>query len=205
MYNKLKLIIPLMVLFSAGMEGAEHSAESEDSESCTIVKAGDIDGVKRLLAEGQEVNKADKEGLTLLYYAACEGQIDIARILLAAGAGVNEPVGKDCNSPLQAAAANGHAEMVRFLLGQGAGVNVTDKHGCCYPLKLAAHFGHVETVKLLLEAGAKVQTRDEKKLKPPSGFGLCYGSGIQSCRDGSKKRGSQSFYCTALCGSKRSP
>jgi ankyrin repeat protein len=67
-------------------------------------------------------------GLTPLLYAARDGRLDIARMLLKAGANLNEA---DPNGirPLLMAIANNHMDVARFAIEQGADVNVVDWYG----------------------------------------------------------------------------
>jgi uncharacterized protein len=66
--------------------------------------------------------------MTPLMYAAREGHIDVARMLLAAGANVNE-VDKNDISPLFMAISNNHIAMARFLIEKGADINAKDWYG----------------------------------------------------------------------------
>jgi ankyrin repeat protein len=63
-----------------------------------------------------------------LMYAAREGKIDAARLLLDAGANVNE-VDKNDISPLFMAISNNHPDMARFLIDKGANINAKDWYG----------------------------------------------------------------------------
>jgi len=63
-----------------------------------------------------------------LMYAAREGKIDAARLLLNAGASVNEVDANDI-SPLFMAISNNHPEMARFLIDKGANINAKDWYG----------------------------------------------------------------------------
>ena len=61
----------------------------------------------------------DAGGFTPLLFAARHGDIESARVLLAAGADVNDRAA-DGNSALAVAAMSGHERLAAFLLGQGA-------------------------------------------------------------------------------------
>ena len=63
-----------------------------------------------------------------LMYAAREGKIDAARLLLNAGASVNE-VDKNDISPLFMAISNNHPDMARFLIEKGANIHAKDWYG----------------------------------------------------------------------------
>jgi ankyrin repeat protein len=66
--------------------------------------------------------------LTPLLYAARDGRVDSAKILLAAGAEIEHT---DANgiTPLLMAVTNNHIEMARYLIEQGANITVVDWYG----------------------------------------------------------------------------
>jgi ankyrin repeat protein len=67
-------------------------------------------------------------GLTPLLYAARDGRLEPAKLLVAAGANVKE---RDPNeiTPLIMAIANNHPSVARFLIDKGAEINVSDWYG----------------------------------------------------------------------------
>lgn len=78
-------------------------------------------------------------GFTALHFAAQQGDIDSARILIEAGADINVPH-QEHGSALIIAIASGHEELARFLIEQGADVNAKDAWGIT-PLHYALHKG----------------------------------------------------------------
>lgn len=91
-------------------------------------------------------------GAMPLHVAAVHGQTSVAKLLLEAGAKVDDEAGPLRWRPIHLAARNGHAGMVRLLLSAGADANASRRHS---PLALAAEGGHHEIVKLLKQHGAK--------------------------------------------------
>jgi len=67
-------------------------------------------------------------GLSPLLYAARDGRLDSARVLIAAGADVNQ-INPDGITPLLMAITNTHVEVARFLIDHGAAINVSDWYG----------------------------------------------------------------------------
>ncbi len=89
-----------------------------------------------------------------LYVAAENGDAELVKLLIAAGANVNK-ANEYGWTPLYWAAWNGHKECVEQLIAAGADVNKAEKDGST-PLYMAAYEGRTECVKLLIAAGADV-------------------------------------------------
>jgi hypothetical protein len=101
----------------------------------------------------------DANGRTPLSLAAEQGNLDLVKLLLNAGAGINTRDNRCYFSPLHWAALEGRKSTVEFLLENGAEVNVSDSSATttyCTGLSVAAARGHKEIVKLLLENGADI-------------------------------------------------
>ena len=98
----------------------------------------------------------DEGGFTPLLFAARQGDLASTRLLLAAGADVNDmaPAG---TSALVVAAHSGHGELAALLLDHGADANAA---GAGYtPLHAAVLRGDAGLVHALLERGAKPNAR----------------------------------------------
>lgn len=67
-------------------------------------------------------------GMTALLYAARDGRLDMARMLVAVGADVNQAEANKV-TPLLIAIANDHLDVADFLLDNGAEVNAADNWG----------------------------------------------------------------------------
>jgi ankyrin repeat protein len=88
-------------------------------------KFGDSFGVSYYLAKGADVNQ---EGVRALSVAASKGKIELVKILLAAGAEINE-IDIAQNTPLFWAAGEGHLEIVKLLVENGANIMAVNKWG----------------------------------------------------------------------------
>lgn len=97
-------------------------------------------------------------GHTALHLAARNGEVEILKILLVAGA-QTEAEDETGNRPLHCAARSGHLETVKVLLAGGAEMEAVD-HWDCTPLHKAVHDGDSRVLKELLTAGANVKAVD---------------------------------------------
>lgn len=92
------------------------------------------------------------QGFTPLHFAAENGQIETARLMLEKGANVNAAA-SDGQTPLTLAIQHQHGDTARLLIEHGAQVEGSEQHGPT-PLLLAAQAEDVETMRLLLDKGA---------------------------------------------------
>ncbi|KAG0727472.1 Transient receptor potential cation channel subfamily A member 1 [Chionoecetes opilio] len=95
---------------------------------------------------------------TPLHLACLEGQTEVVRVLLQAGAEV-EARNSSLWTPLDCASAKGHVLCVNELLDYDAPLDPIDKTKTT-PLQLAAKEGHVAVTRLLLESGASLLACD---------------------------------------------
>ncbi|CBN58107.1 hypothetical protein OSCI_3620030 [Kamptonema sp. PCC 6506] len=95
----------------------------KEVELIKCVTKGDIKKVKSLLQENVNVNFSVCE-TTALCQAASQGHLEIARLLIAAGANVNQRASEGYFNPLLYAAYDGNLEIVRVLLEANADIHV---------------------------------------------------------------------------------
>lgn len=101
---------------------------------------------------GTDAEETDLGGYTALLFAARHGGVDSARLLLAAGANVNDTA-PDGRSALLLAAHSGHRAFVRFLLAEGANPNAASAGYTA--LHAGVLQGDLAMVDALLAAGAR--------------------------------------------------
>ena len=130
-------------------------ADANGSELADAARAGNTAGVRTLIgsAGGGELDSPGRDGMTPLLWAAQTNDLEIARMLLSAGADAN--LGNRYGiTPLWLAATNRSAPLVALLLEHGAEAAAGLPHGET-PLMAAARSGDAESIQLLLDAGAE--------------------------------------------------
>ena len=116
-------------------------------------------------------------GFTALHYAARDGRLEAARLLLGAGAEIDHRTGGDESSPMTVAIINGNFDLAMMLLELGANPNIATEDGAgplfavlniewslrtFYPQPTAyqqQETSYLELMKALLEAGADPNAR----------------------------------------------
>jgi uncharacterized protein len=129
------------------------AAATPDSLVADAAMRGDAAGVRELLKQAADVNAAQGDGMTALHWAADKGDVELARLLLVAGANVRASTRIGAYTPVFLAARSGHAAVVKTLLEAGADTKAGSPSGTT-PLMVAAASGHAEAVAVLLEHGA---------------------------------------------------
>lgn len=122
------------------------------SELAIAIVSDDIAKVKRLCKKRNSINKIDEYGKTPLTWACEYNKPESVRLLLNAGADVNQP--DRYTTPLHRAAACS-PEIVKMLLDAGSEVNVENVGGNI-PLHVAAGSGQHDCMVLLINAGSKI-------------------------------------------------
>ena|SRR5579871_5730517 len=120
---------------------------------------GDLEGVRRLLAQGVEVDATDFQGCTALTFAAGKGYLQVVEELLHAGA---DPDHRDNDTEtvlMWAADHPGNAAVLRALIAAGANVNLQNDMQQT-ALGWTMRHGDPDMVRALLEAGAGIRPDD---------------------------------------------
>ena len=121
---------------------------------CQASVRGDIDTLRRLIADGADVNSAYEEGKTPLVQAGYAGRTEAVRVLIEAGANVNHVSSNGLNILMHTAYGGDYVDAVRILLDAGADAKRHSRWGT-NALGYAKHHGRTKIVNLLKERGVE--------------------------------------------------
>src|SRR5262245_36474778 len=131
------------------------SAATPDRRVVDAAEKRDREAVKNLVKQRANVNTPQPDGATAIAWAAHWNELEMADVLIAAGADVNAR--NDLGvTPLTLACTNGSPAMVAKLLRAGADAKAALPRTGETALMTAAAAGNLETVKLLLVHGADI-------------------------------------------------
>jgi ankyrin repeat protein len=133
----------------------------------------DAAAVRALLQQGADVNAAHGDGMTALHWAASHGDVELAQMLIYAGANHRATTRINGYTPLFYASREGTAGVVDALLEAGADAKARSSAGTT-PLMLAAAAGSVDTVRRLLDAGADINAQEDARGQTPLMFAAAY-------------------------------
>ena len=155
------------------LEDQSLNENKEDSDSSDKEEQSDETPTEppvRALSSSEQIGV--QGGLTPLHYAARQGHLESAQILLDNGADIDQVTGGDLTSPLLVAVINGNYDLAKMLVERGADVNLVSDDGVgplfatlniewslrtWYPQPQMYHTqatSYLDLMKLFLEAGA---------------------------------------------------
>jgi ankyrin repeat protein len=120
---------------------------------------GDREAVRAAIARKADVNVPQVDGTTALHWAAERDDLDLADLLINAGARATARA-REGVTPLQLAAVNGSELMIDRLLKAGADVNAPLSAVGDTALMMAARTGKTGAIRVLVEAGANVNAME---------------------------------------------
>lgn len=110
----------------AALEGNTENVEMifDRPELISATEQGDLDTVNRIIQEGGDLDILDtgQDKYTAIHFAAWDGQNEVLKVLIDAGANP-DILGTDSRSPIHLAAANGRTEAVKLLIEAGVDIN----------------------------------------------------------------------------------
>jgi uncharacterized protein len=135
------------------------AANAATSEVADAAMRGDREAVRAALARKADVNAPQVDGATALHWAVERDDVELAELLLTAGARASART-REGVTPLQLAAINGSAGMLGRLIKSGADPNAPLTPARDTALMLAARTGKTDAIRLLLEAGADINAKE---------------------------------------------
>ena len=138
--------------------GLAQFAYAGESPVADAAMNGDRAAVQALLQKKANVNAPQTDGATALQWAAYRDDLELADLLIAAGA---DPkiANREGATAMQLASLHGSAAMMERLLKAGADVNERGVHDET-PLMFAARNGNLQALDLLLKRGAEVNAKE---------------------------------------------
>lgn len=144
--------------------GSKFTPERYPRWLTTASRLGLSDTAAGLVKKGWDPNK-----ISSLCAAAEHGRTDTAKVLLKAGAKIDEPScagGDDFYTPLMKAAEHGHTETLALLAKQGANLNAQSRNQKWSALHVAAAKDRLDVIEALLDRKADAFARDSQERVP---------------------------------------
>ena len=155
---------------------ARQKSDQDKAESQKLMEAvteGDLEGVKKLIAEGVDIEErypilnGFNDYHTPLLVACRDGHTEIVAELLKAGADMNAVEPTFIAVPLHKATYNGHADITQMLVKQpGININFQGATNGYTPLHDALWHGYDDCARILIEAGACLDLKGNDGLTP---------------------------------------
>jgi ankyrin repeat protein len=134
-------------------------AHAATSDVADAAMQGNREAVRAAIARKADVNAPQIDGTTALHWAAERDDLDMADLLIRAGARLTVKT-REGVTPLQLAAINGSAAMLDRLLKAGADANAPLTAAGDTAVMMAARTGKTEAIRVLVEAGANVNAKE---------------------------------------------
>ena len=161
MQHRQGLASPLLLFFLAWglffMAGAVLSAAEPDARLPELARSGDRAGVANLLAGDVDVDSPGVDGTTALHWAAYADDVELASLLLDAGADPNA-VNRNGATPLTLACTNANPALIERLLEAGADPSLAPNGEP--PILGCARTGRVAALRAVLAYGGSVDAAD---------------------------------------------
>jgi len=145
-------------------------AGGTDAPVAEAAQRGDVEAVRTLLRDGADPNGAQPDGMTALHWAAVHDQVEVAQVLLYAGATLKTTTRLGGYTPLHLAGRAGNVAVTRALLEAGADPNAYTATGVT-AMHFAAEANASDVIEVLLMHGADANAPDHFSQRTPLMFG----------------------------------
>lgn len=142
-----------------GLLAVAAASAAPKSDVADAAMRGDKGAVRALLQQKADVNAKQIDGTSALHWAVEANDLEMADMLLAAGA---KPMAANQAgaTPMLLATQNGNAAMIERLLAAGADPNASLTQTSDTALMMAARTGKIDAVRVLLDHGAQVNAHE---------------------------------------------
>ncbi len=144
-----------------------------DTRVADAAMKNDTDAVRSLIKQAVDVNGAQGDGMTALHYAALNGNVEMARMLIFAGANLKAATRLGNYTPLFMAAKNGNTAVVEALLKNGADSKAAGTTGL-NALMMAATSGDADSIRLLIQHGADPNATEVERGQTALGYAASF-------------------------------
>jgi ankyrin repeat protein len=160
-------IVRLLIDAGADIEGAtSRGAGGEHPLHLAATRTSAASIAKLLISRGAQLDARDAAGRTPLIAAVLADNVEVAEMLLAAGADLETVDSHLGASPLSWAACWGRVRAVKFLVSKGAQINRRTGPDGDTPFHSAVWCKRFELIDYLVANGADVNARNNKGLTP---------------------------------------
>lgn len=129
-------------------------------DAARAIDAGDIERLRAVAAQLEDVNAAGQKGMTLLWYAIQEENFEAITALIELGSKPDEQVVQGIGSALDYTIYNQDLRFLRAILDGGVPANMARESGLTLLQRAAGPGGSLSHVELLVERGANVNQRN---------------------------------------------
>ncbi|NCB69505.1 MAG: hypothetical protein EOM47_11750 [Bacteroidia bacterium] len=141
--------------------------QSWSQELFRAYKENDLVKIETLIKNGENPNQLNEDGVTVMFLAAGDNNVEVGKILVKYGGKVDMPVGKCEAKPLLIACQNNSYDFVKLIIENGGDVNSKNKcAGNQTPIRFACKTGSVKLVSYLLDNGADLEDTPDDQITP---------------------------------------
>lgn len=150
----------------ATIQVAAQNKPKTDADKALLAAAlhGDVQGIKKAIHDGANINVQDEEGFTPLNRASKLSYYHLVYYFTELGADVNIP-NLEKISPLHYGVEYNNVKIVKLLFAKNANIDARDSIQEC-PLHWAGWTGNYEVAKLLLKHGANPYAKNNTGVTP---------------------------------------
>ncbi|MTK53625.1 ankyrin repeat domain-containing protein [Paludibacter sp.] len=130
-------------------------------------KQKDLRKIESLLINKENPNQRNGSGVSLMFIAAGDNNVEVGKLLLKYGGNVDLPVINSDATPILLACQENAYEFVKFIVENGGDLNRRFKAaGNQTPIRFACKTGSIQLVSYLLDHGANLEDTPDDQITP---------------------------------------